>query len=242
MSRGRSRDRSRPTQSTVWTPRALPDLAAWYRADLGVTEVSGSVSAWADQSGNGRHVVQGVAARQPTFIASVSALGGRPALSFNGDDILVTAAPFALPRASTIMHVVGSIALRGCIVEHRTGSSLGFYTFATGFNANSWDANTIWDRQSPPTTWCQPNTHNVTRYRHTISVPESWTNGVLQSMTTGGTHPAASSPSLDLSIGARIDLTTFHSGQIAEVAIWSRALSDDEIARLHAYLSARYGL
>lgn len=56
------------------TKRDLPpfspaDLrpALWLRADLGITLNSGNVSAWADQSGNGRHLTQGTMGAQPAY-------------------------------------------------------------------------------------------------------------------------------------------------------------------------------
>ncbi len=63
-------------------PTALgSNLRLWLEAD-GVTANDGaSVSAWADQSGNGFNATQSTAAQQPTY--QVGAMGGQPALRFN---------------------------------------------------------------------------------------------------------------------------------------------------------------
>ena len=60
-------------------------LAAWWRADMGVTEEEGGVAAWLDQSGNGRHASQQFAFNRPTVSAPVapSALNGLPTLRFS---------------------------------------------------------------------------------------------------------------------------------------------------------------
>jgi len=54
-------------------------LAAW-DARVGVTNVSGACSAWADQSGNGWNASQGTAGSRPT----ITTTGGFPSLLFDG--------------------------------------------------------------------------------------------------------------------------------------------------------------
>jgi hypothetical protein len=58
------------TALAFWTPALLPGLFAWYRADLGVTTVSGNVSAWADQSGSGNDLAESIVIDRPTYHAS----------------------------------------------------------------------------------------------------------------------------------------------------------------------------
>jgi hypothetical protein len=117
--RSRARDRSRPSgRSAGIRPTNLANLAAWYRGDLGITLNVSTVSAWADQSGNGRHLTNGNAAQQPTYVAS--ALGGRPTLSFDGGDIL-SSSVFDMPRACSIFVVLGTLTARGMILEHGNG-------------------------------------------------------------------------------------------------------------------------
>lgn len=78
-------------ESGLWTPAALgAKLVAWWRADLGITIATG-VSAWADQSGNGRTLLQATPGAQPARIAAGTPAGG-PCLRFDGvDDFLLTA-------------------------------------------------------------------------------------------------------------------------------------------------------
>lgn len=62
----------------VTTPSALSaggTLAAWYRYGIGLTNAGGGAcSAWADQSGNGRDLVQGTGTAQPTIQSDSSLL------------------------------------------------------------------------------------------------------------------------------------------------------------------------
>jgi len=58
-------------------------LKYWLTADLGVvTNASGNVSQWEDQTGLGNHAFQSVSTNQPLFQAS--AINGKPVISFNG--------------------------------------------------------------------------------------------------------------------------------------------------------------
>jgi hypothetical protein len=69
------------------------DLLVWYDASdaASITHVAGAVSQWNDKSGNGDHLVQATAAKKPTY--SATGIGGvQPSLSFDGGDVLTTAA------------------------------------------------------------------------------------------------------------------------------------------------------
>ncbi len=73
--------------ATPFTPLSRgASLLAWYRSDLGVTNVAGAASAWADQSGQGdanRNLSQATSSQRPTIIASNALFGGRPTLRFS---------------------------------------------------------------------------------------------------------------------------------------------------------------
>jgi hypothetical protein len=79
MNRGRVRDGA---SSPAVTPLTIfgSSVELWLRADLGVTIGTG-VSAWADQSGKGRHCTQATGSRQPTVVSSWK--NGKPALDFD---------------------------------------------------------------------------------------------------------------------------------------------------------------
>lgn len=78
---------------------SAPGLAAWYRADRGVTVATG-VSQWDDQSGNARHLLQATAVSQPVFSASAGP-NGLPALTFDGSNDSMEA-NMALTQPTTI--------------------------------------------------------------------------------------------------------------------------------------------
>jgi hypothetical protein len=75
----------------AWTPARMSNMVLWLRADLGVTASSGSVTTWADQSGNGNDFTQSTTARKPTTGTTVA---GKPALHFDGTQWLHCANSF----------------------------------------------------------------------------------------------------------------------------------------------------
>lgn len=72
----------------------------WVRADLGVTLGVG-VSAWADQSGNGRDLTQSTGASQPAYTASDATLGNLPSITFDGADDYLANAAYNRPAPGT---------------------------------------------------------------------------------------------------------------------------------------------
>lgn len=71
-----------PNIASLWTPKLLPNLIAWYDADddSTITLNSGKASDWNDKSGSGNHVTQATADRQPTLLTANQ--NGRDALDF----------------------------------------------------------------------------------------------------------------------------------------------------------------
>lgn len=59
-----------------FSPNSLPNLAAWYRFNVGVTIVGSGVDTWADQSGNARDLRQTTDANRPAHVAGVITCDG----------------------------------------------------------------------------------------------------------------------------------------------------------------------
>ena len=71
---------------SAWDPSSISAIVAWYRADLGVTESGGLVSAWADPIGS-NDLAQGNRTYQPTLVSSDANFNSQATLSFSGDVI-----------------------------------------------------------------------------------------------------------------------------------------------------------
>jgi hypothetical protein len=87
-----------PNRSPILASRVgkpIPtDLAAWYRYNTGITSASGTVSAWANQTG-GEALVQATAGNRPTLESDGTIL-------FNGVDQFLKTAPFTLDQPTTV--------------------------------------------------------------------------------------------------------------------------------------------
>lgn len=84
---------ARRKSSAGWTPANLfPE--GWFRADLGITESGGSVSAWANQgtSGSAGNLSQATSTRRPSLTSSFASLNNQAVLYFDGNDVLYSAA------------------------------------------------------------------------------------------------------------------------------------------------------
>ena len=62
----------------AFDPSSISDLEMWLKYETGITTSGSSVTAWADQTGNGHGLVQNTESEQPTLVGS--------AVRFNGTD------------------------------------------------------------------------------------------------------------------------------------------------------------
>lgn len=106
---------ARASNANLFRPTDLSACAMWLHAGAGISaDGSGYVSAWADQSGNGRNATQGNAAMQPIWVTN--AVNGLPAVRFqifgNDKDGMVTGwsatnLPYSVFVAGTFRAVAG---------------------------------------------------------------------------------------------------------------------------------------
>ncbi len=95
------------------------NLLAAYDARVGVTDVSGACSAWADQSGNGFHATQGTAYSRPTITTS----DGYASLMFNGtNNYLINTGITAASGPKTVYAVLKPGTQSGYGAIHNSGT------------------------------------------------------------------------------------------------------------------------
>jgi len=73
-----------------WTPANLSNVAAWWKADAGLTLAGSSVSSWADSSANSNDLSQAVAGDQPQRV--IDGLNSTDVVSFAGGTYSLSAA------------------------------------------------------------------------------------------------------------------------------------------------------
>jgi len=201
----------------------------WLRADMGITLGTG-VSAWADQSGNGNSPTQATGSSQPTLVQS--AIGGQPALSFNGtSEYMIT--PSALTAAPMTIFAVGQTATQS--VEHAMMADIsGTYNYIYSFNPNFIVANSGGSQFSKsPTDTTIPHVYGVTINGAASGL---YVDGVK---TTGTLGASAASRQL---FGAYPGPTVYWDKYIAEVIFYTSVLSAANISQVGKYLASRYGI
>lgn len=77
--------------------------AAWFRQGVGITVTGSGVSQWDDQSGNGRHLLQGTDAARPALQADGSVL-------FNGTSHYLKCNAFTLNQPTCVLMVVKQVS------------------------------------------------------------------------------------------------------------------------------------
>ena len=231
-------------------PSDLDNCVVWLRADLGVTFVSGAVSSWADKSGCGNTVSQSTSTKRPAYLAN--AINGQPALDFDGvDDNLngTLAAMLAGTNQDFTIFVVANVASttsngRAALYELSDSLTLtnrGPMHFISGGTTHFWRC---FDTGAGQASYANPpfdSWHVHHGWHQTTERRVYLDNGEKASNTTD-----VSSRDLTVhSVGSLrpdwgIDYPT--KGQIAEIIVYQRKLGDPEVALVHSYLKARYGL
>lgn len=238
---GQRLKRGNPSRLGPWNPRALSGLAAWYRADLGITIATG-VSAWADQSGTGdpnKNAVQATGTRQPAYNASNASFAGRPTLTFtaaNGQNLFSAnwAATVAQPISAIVVGSTPHPATNIIALDLNT-TELSLDSASTG--APQGYAGTIvnataGDFANPTIFGCVFNGASGAWYvsQKTGTTVNFGANGPITATCIGGLYSAPANS------------TNNWNGPIAEVIVYSRALSAAEMGQLMLYAGARYGI
>jgi hypothetical protein len=209
-------------------PQRPAGLKLWVKADTGTTDAGGSVSAWADQSGNGNHLGQTVSADQPLLVGGEA--NGLPVLRFDGggDSLSFTT------RLTTIRTVFWVIrrsldmtnGYRFLLGDSGAGATT--YDFCSGSTTRLWDGTYT----SAFIKSGQTRINGAPKDGLDIDRPADLS--VISLITTG--NVTANTFSRD-----RIYDRSWW-GDLAELVIYDRALSAEEVRAVEEYLAARYGI
>ena len=226
----------------LW-PGAIRGIAGWWTTETGLTVDSGNVvSAWADQSGNGVTLTAATTQR-PSFL--YDAVGGRPALVFNGtgNRLAFNAGLFTGTQECTIVAVtlcgatgsdfigegvpgnsgtagVAFTTIYGRVSDTSDNTSAAVWSFTTG----AWMVVSMVHRTSD----------GITRMRK---------NGVQQAessaITLAGNIGSNSPP---FQIGTGSERGSAYAGSVSEAVCYTRGLPDDELLQLERYMMQRYAI
>lgn len=259
--RGRSRaapplglgvlQRPQSSGTSSWTPPAATSatLVLWLRADLGVTQSSGKVSAWADQSGNGYNFSEPSSTHYPPFVSS--AIGGEPGV---GSMTNGSAAALGLTCSATLATILASAtgADRFMVLQAASSQSTGTGLFSGNFGSSTQDTylpytdgNTYDEFFSTSRREIASTAFTSASLYETISTASEWTalvNGTQVFTTSSNTVGA---PSSDLTLLYQFQSGTSGfgwAGYLCELAVYNGKLSGTDRTAFQNYSLARYGV
>jgi hypothetical protein len=221
----------------------------WLRADAGVTQNAGAVSRWSDRSGNASDAVQATATAQPRLISN--AINSHPVVRFDGKSSFMTFPLNLNGMTGVSVFMVASAATN-------TGGVSNGVTNAPLF----WGETAYWGATffNPLQTWVgyrfgTGQVGNVAIYTRpaTIGTGASLTTAIKnsatetlyingsQAMQQSGKLAALAKVATTGYLGEGLSNSMFQ-GDIAEIAVYNRAVSDTERQQIEGYLLSKYAL
>lgn len=243
----------------VFSSTDVPGLVAWFKADAMVadgnaTSDGDAVAAWKDQSATAVNAVQATAGNKPLYKTNI--LNGKPVVRFNGTTgFLSLANPIAAGANRTFtVFVVSNRTSQSAV--YRTLLDLGGTTAATGYllmaGLPGGDELTPWYGYGDAALKVGPYYSSGftppvgTAYRISCSTmdpaaePLFVVDGVKR---TSGTFPNPTITTLATAyIGANAGTSRFFDQDIAEILIFSGALTRTQRQTVNGYLGAKYGI
>jgi hypothetical protein len=220
-------------------------LLLWLKADKDVKVTPAGVVAWVDQSGGDNNAVQPSAACRPTLVPI--AVGEQPALRFDGvDDFLQLQGTFNDFRQGLSAFIVTRVASDGTSVRFLDfGQSANNIFFGQKGNATNLG---FWVYVNGVTAAKVPGPGGIGPDRvQTVSVvlraqgkATLYRNG--REVGTGTTsEPSSLVRRLGVIAKSNFDpADPFFKGDIAEIVLYNRALSEAERASVEGYLQSKY--
>ena len=224
-------------------------MLLWLKADAGVTlQTDGTVSAWKDvSSGSNRTLSQTTAASRPRYLTN--GLASRPALQFDGindwldlgsmaDQVYYAAIVFTNAAAVT-PNASGQTLIN--IAQYLEGGSRGIdMGYAqTYFN----DATlSIYMQGLRGTNYTLPAAPHLLALRQpNLAQPYSWRiDGAVKTPSIIDTRRFVTLYANDFRIGSRSGTDRFFKGNISEIILYNRPVSDAEASAVETYLNQKY--
>lgn len=237
----------RPKRSSGFRPTSLPGLSLWLDASdsstlfqdaaatTPATATNDPVGAWLDKSGNGRHATQATAGNRP--VISGTLVGARRGLSMTGTQSLMTGGPnLSLSQPTTIFAVIrtGTSAQSGTILDFSNNPRQILTWDGGSGTCRAWAGAgfIVTGGAQPLTATSMIVAFNGSASRAAVNSRSFWAFG----------NPGINGTAAGAVLG---NWTTFDQplrGQIAELGIYNRMLSDSEVDRLNSYLASKYAI
>lgn len=218
-------------------------LMVWLRADLGVEQNDGRVQAWQDQSGNQTNAIQATVTARPRY--RPTGFNGRPTLEFDGQEQFLR---FPEGFADFSNGVAGLIVAKptksecAMMVEFSNGSETDDISF--GVAQDQWQYEVFTSSQQAGNVDHQNFSLFSVNHRAT-GTSDLRINGSALSSTE---VPLPIVPESQMRLNNFVGHTlygspcTYFEGQISEIIVYSRTLTNVELIAIEKYLDNHWAL
>lgn len=234
-----------PDVNVASAPVPTQGLELWLRGDYGVTaDASGKVTSWAVEGSPLKATAAG--AESPSLVAS--AINGKPAVRFDGDQNMLEV-PMSIDAAVspqlTVISVWSSATAATAPLRKLYGADNGGYDRAAGIDNRAEGSNyTVFagDHDVFGVFTFKENTPNLTveSYDQTQKKLNTWANGAAAKLNADAEYNQMLDHFFIGNTGR-----VYHEmwqGDVAEMLVYKRTLTDDERKKVEDYLAAKYGL
>lgn len=217
-------------------------LSLWLRGDFGPIVTGSNVTQWSDLSGTGNNAVQATSTKQPTLVNA--AINGLPAVKFNGTSqyLGLTSGLSNLTTGASIFAVISPVgtATKTLVVSANAGPAdmISVQTINTQAKLNAYNGTTA----SSVTTATGALT--LSKFQLLEAVHNGAASATLSvnaaPLITGTVQNLINTTRSQNYVGADNTAATFWNGQLAELLVYSRALTGSEQAAVEGYFFSKY--
>ncbi|MGE4043322.1 MAG: hypothetical protein AB7F35_00610 [Acetobacteraceae bacterium] len=242
-----------PRKTPAFVPSQISGLAAWYSATDAATitkDGSGLVSQWNDKSGNGNHLSQDTALRQPKI--SANAINGLPAIQGRHDGTnatwLLKADNASLDWSTMAAFIVGQRVSDLNTIEWMLGKFDGFtprqewiaYINSDKCGGQTYDGSSNYIALATPAISPTTGTPFLAELQHDGTTLTARRDGGGD--VTAGPVAAVVNSTAGITAFARTDNAQPFAGFIGEMLLFSVNPSSADKALLRTYLKSKWGI
>jgi hypothetical protein len=234
---GTPRARIGSVGNVTLVPTDIAGCAAWLKAESLVASDGDAITTWTDLSGNSNSPTQATAGKKPLYKTNI--VNGKPVLRFDGSDDYLTKA-FTLNQGFTVIMVYKQVAL-GASGSHDIifdgGSAAAALLGVNNAPHTNMYAGAVLQSGASPTFAPANGAFAVVTAVFNGGSSALYENGTQKFTGNAGSQNAGGFTLAALGDGSRTTQL-----DVAEVLIYSSALSASERQQVETYLADRYGL